>query len=326
MNSNAKFRICCVVPAYNRAHLIREALDSISAQTRAVDEVVIVDDGSTDDTVSVAESWMKTTSIQSRLIRQANRGAAAARNTAIRATDADLIAPLDSDDVWVPEHVALLERAFLNHPNLVVSGGNTDRLDDLPYFKRVAYDETLFERFSYHEDSDGFRVIEGSAFTSLLNGAYIQTGSCIFRREDAQTAGLFEESLRSYEDQLFFMRLSRLGPFALHMDPVTLLRKHDDNTTHRRHIASHILCAIRALEIASGEKEQLKLDGDETTSLHDALNSKLGRAADRASRYGFRPFCTVGRHLIQKGHWLALMKPKPVIRAMLFPLGSREKN
>ncbi|MCA9136337.1 MAG: glycosyltransferase family 2 protein [Planctomycetales bacterium] len=325
MTSSNRLRICCIVPAYNRAHLINEALDSVTAQTRSVDEVVVVDDGSTDKTVEVIEKWGESAGIPFRLLRQSNRGAAAARNTAIRATDAELIAPLDSDDVWVPEHVEVLENAFIQHPELVVSAGNTDRLDSLPFFKRNAYGEELFTQVEYDELQDGLRIIRGSAFKSLLKGAYIQTASCVFRREPACSVGLFDETLRSYEDQLFFLRMSRMGPFGLYMAPVTLLRKHDDNTTHRRHIASHIVCAISALEKARDDATSLNLEPDELAALQETLDSKIGNATERASRYGMHPLWTVSKELFRRGYRQSLFNPKPFVRAMIYPRGDRGK-
>ncbi|WP_167546888.1 glycosyltransferase family A protein [Stieleria maiorica] len=314
-----------MIPAYNRAHLIGEALDSVACQTRVPDEVIVVDDGSTDDTVQVVQRWADRNSFPIKIIQQSNGGAASARNTAIRQTDADLIAPLDSDDVWVPDHVQILLQAFHNHPNLVVSAGNTKRLDDLPQFKREAYGEELFKKFEYDCDDAGLRIIRGSAFKSLLKGAYIQTSSCIFQRAAAVEVGLFDESLRSYEDQLFFLRLSRLGTFGLYMAPVTLLRKHDDNTTHRRHIASHIVCAIDALTIALGDADKMKLSDDEVAAVRGELTRRTGRAMERASRYGIRPYWTVCRELTRRGLVASLIRPKPLLRALIHPKGDTDK-
>lgn len=317
-------RICAVVPAYNRANFITDALDSIASQSRHVDELIVVDDGSTDDTLKIVHQWgEKNGSTNLKLLQQSNQGAASARNTAIRNTDADLIAPLDSDDVWVPDHVQLLEQPFIQHDDVVVSAGNTRRLDNIPLFKKTAYDEVLFQNLKYRQAEDGFRYIEGSAFESLLQGAFIQTSSCIFSRKHASEVGLFDDTLRSYEDQLFFLRLSRKGQFAVHMDPVTLLRRHDDNTTHRRHIASHIVCAISALEKAMADAEAMNLTKDELASLEAVLNYKINGAAGRASKYGIAPYAKVCAALVRRGRIGSLIHLKPFLRAMLRPRGDR---
>lgn len=318
--------ICAVVPAYNRAHLIVEALDSIVAQTCLPNEIIVVDDGSTDDTVAVVNEWGLGSKIALKVIEQANGGAASARNTAIANTEADLIAPLDSDDVWVPDHLETLLKPFLQHEDVIVSSGNTERLDDLPMFKKSAYGEEIFKHFDYEQAEDGFRYIKGSAFPGLLKGAFIQTSSCVFRRQSAVEVGFFDDSLRSYEDQLFFLRLSRLGRFAVHMDPVTLLRRHDDNTTHRRHIASHIVCAISALEKARADVVVLQLDEAEIAALQAMLDRKVNGAVSRASRYGWRPYWDVCRALASRGYWQALADPKSMARAILRPQGEAAKR
>jgi glycosyltransferase involved in cell wall biosynthesis len=88
--------VAVVIPAYNAGQFIGEALDSVSAQTARPSEVIVVDDGSTDRTAAVARSRGVT------LLTQPNRGVAAARNLAIRATGQHWIAFLDADDVWEP--------------------------------------------------------------------------------------------------------------------------------------------------------------------------------------------------------------------------------
>lgn len=93
--------MCVVIPAYNRAAHLERCLRSVGAQTRPPAEVIVVDDHSTDGTAEVAESR------GARVIRHPeNRGAAAARNTGVLATTSDWVAFLDSDDEWLPHHLA----------------------------------------------------------------------------------------------------------------------------------------------------------------------------------------------------------------------------
>ena len=317
--------VSVVIPVYNRAHFIVECLDSVASQTLLPHEIIVVDDGSTDETPSVVREWSQRTGVDVHLICQSNRGAAAARNTAILASHGRLIALLDSDDVWLPTHLERLVEPFERYSDLALSAGNTERLDNLPLFKTTAYGEDLFQRLEYDEDENGFRMIRGSAFRSLLKGAYIHSSSCVFSRELACRVGLFDEALRSFEDQLFFMRLSRHGRFGLYMDPVTLVRKHDSNLTHRRNIASHILCSIRALEKARSNADAMELTADERRDLERVLARKIARAADRASRYGWRPFWTVCSALARQGYFRSILRPKAFLRATLRPWGDRQK-
>ena len=92
-------KISAIVPAWNAADTLHETLDSIAAQTVAPDEVIVVDDGSTDDTARVASRHL----LNVKLVQTENRGLPAALNTGIAASTGELIAILDSDDLWEPE-------------------------------------------------------------------------------------------------------------------------------------------------------------------------------------------------------------------------------
>ena len=106
-------RVVIVVPCYNQAHFLPENIASIAAQTAENLEVVIVDDGSPDDTAEVAQQLIEQYPERDiRLLRQENAGLSEARNSGIRASDAPLILPLDSDDKLFPEAVEKLAAAF----------------------------------------------------------------------------------------------------------------------------------------------------------------------------------------------------------------------
>ena len=98
--------VAAALPVWNVGPFIDEVLASVAAQTRPADEVILVDDASTDDTVERARRWEDR--IPLRIIElEQNVGAGAARSVAVRAASADLIAPLDGDDVWLPRHLAV---------------------------------------------------------------------------------------------------------------------------------------------------------------------------------------------------------------------------
>ena len=93
-------KVSVIIPLYNKAPYLRRALDSIAAQTFADFEVIVVDDGSTDDGATIVEKYPDS---RFRLIRQANAGPGAARNAGIAQARGELIAFLDADDEWLPE-------------------------------------------------------------------------------------------------------------------------------------------------------------------------------------------------------------------------------
>ena len=104
--------ISVVIPAYNHGRFLREAIDSVLAQTYAPLEIIVVDDGSTDDTEQIVRSYGD----RVRYIRQQNAGVGAARNNGIANARGEYVAFLDSDDLWLPEKLAVQVEYMRRHP------------------------------------------------------------------------------------------------------------------------------------------------------------------------------------------------------------------
>ena len=111
-------KVSVVIPSYNLGRLLTQAIDSVLAQTVVPSEIIVVDDGSTDDTQVRLEPY----SGRIRCIRQGNRGVSAARNRGIREASGQLIAFLDADDVWHPRKLELQLAAFEDRPDLGLLG------------------------------------------------------------------------------------------------------------------------------------------------------------------------------------------------------------
>jgi glycosyltransferase involved in cell wall biosynthesis len=102
-----------VIPAYNTADTLGEAIDSVLAQTRQDFEIIVVDDGSSDDTAAVAEGFGDR---RIRVYRQENAGPSAARNRGIAEALGEYVSSLDSDDLWLPDYLAEMGRALEENP------------------------------------------------------------------------------------------------------------------------------------------------------------------------------------------------------------------
>jgi glycosyltransferase involved in cell wall biosynthesis len=200
----SRLRLSVVVPCFSVGALAVEAVRSILRQTMADVEIIVVDDGSTDDTL------MQVLRIDDRrltCITQGNRGLAGARNTGIRHARAPLIGFCDGDDVWHPskaaKHLAVMEQ-----------------------------DPTIGLTFSYsaYLDESGaptgqFLVTRCRAPTArdLVVRNHVGNGSTpIVRKECFERAGLFDETLRSCEDVEMWVRLAVLTPYALRLIPEPL--------------------------------------------------------------------------------------------------------
>ncbi len=119
--------ISVVIPLYNKAQSIQKTLDSVLAQTYKDFEIVVVDDGSTDDSARVVEELMKNSpSLQGgdrgRLIRKPNGGVSSARNAGILAAKGEYIAFLDGDDLWHPEYLETLHQLIVDYPDAALYG------------------------------------------------------------------------------------------------------------------------------------------------------------------------------------------------------------
>jgi glycosyltransferase involved in cell wall biosynthesis len=193
-------RVSVIVPAYNAAEHIGEALESVHAQTASDWEIVVCDDGSSDDTAAVASSFGE----RVRLVQnEHNQGLAAARNAAIERSRGSVLALLDADDVWLPEYLErqlqLLDRAAQPQKVGIVSCNAflRDEHGRLP--------GTYAERFGYAERVDLERLLD-------ISPIFI---SALIPRAAIEDVGLFATDLRSCEDLDLWIRLVEAGYRAI---------------------------------------------------------------------------------------------------------------
>jgi len=188
-----------LIPAYAAAKFISATLDSVAAQTFDDYEVIVVDDGSPDDTKLVVDAWLAKTGIEGLCIRRDNGRIAAARNTGLRAAKGELIALLDHDDFWTPDKLALTVALFDAHPEAVLVGHHIDVVREgkvIRTERRGPAVENMYERL-------------------LFTGNAVSPSGATFRRDKALEIGGFRENpeFNTVEDYDFWMRLSRVGPF-----------------------------------------------------------------------------------------------------------------
>lgn len=181
--------ISVVIPTYNYGRFIREAIDSVLAQTYAPLEILVVDDGSTDDTEQIVRAYGD----RVRYIRQQNAGVGAARNTGIASARGEYVAFLDSDDVWLPEKLAKEIARFETDPELGLVYGGAERFDESGTLS-VALDG-----------------IEGWIAPELLRleRSVISSGSgTLLPKRVAEEVGGFDANLQPSEDWDFCYRVA----------------------------------------------------------------------------------------------------------------------
>lgn len=193
-----KLTVSVVVPTYNRAHSVGAALDSILTQIPPPDEVIVVDDGSTDNTSEVLAAY------GDRLIvlRQENAGAAAARNAGIRRAAGEWVAFLDSDDVWLPGRMAVLHRDLSEASEDIV--GHTGDIS----LSGFNYTTSAFKLRNWNFPVNNAKCLENPLFEAITG---IHPPVTAIRRELIFKCGGFCEKRRIYEDAPLFCRLALSG-------------------------------------------------------------------------------------------------------------------
>ena len=205
--------VAVVIPSFNRRHVLPRALDSVLAQERAADEIILVDDGSTDETQELQVRYP-----QVRYIRQENRGVSAARNAGIAAADADWIAFLDSDDEWLPGKLAQQLRV----------------LEDDQDTPLVHCDEIWIRRGVRVNQMDKHAKAGGMIFERCLPLCAISPSAAVVSRELLLELGGFNEDLPACEDYDLWLRICARHAVSYIDQP--LLKKyggHDDQLSRR---------------------------------------------------------------------------------------------
>ncbi len=293
-------RVSVVIPTYNCAHYLAQAVDSALAQTYTDREVIVVDDGSTDATAEVAGRFGS----EITYIRQPNRGLPAARNRAITASTGDLIALLDSDDWWEPEKLARQVERLDRDPETALV------YTDL----RVIYDNgAVLPSFLASRPLAG----DGYVFTRLTESSFILPSTVLFRRSCLDEVGLFDESMRSHEDLELWLRLSRRFPVALIPEPLTNRRQGTQNMTADAGLRTEygVTVCERALGIpglspAEREAVERKLGREHGERAYYLLGEGRGREC-RASLAAARQHGIGGRRIWRM--WLLSLVPSGLL-------------
>jgi glycosyltransferase involved in cell wall biosynthesis len=222
----ASTKVSVVIPTYDRAQLVTRAIRSALAALSPGDEVVVVDDGSTDDTARAVEEFGPPV----RLLRLPHRGAGAARNAGLAAAHGPLVAFLDSDDEWFPDKIAL-QRVFLERrPDVLYAFSDFGvRLEDgteqrayLPHWQRSRrpLPDVFGPSIPYSSVAplppgrEDFAVHIGSMYLEEMRNNLVPTFTLMVRKDEAGDALRFADDLPTCEEWPAIGRLARRGPGA----------------------------------------------------------------------------------------------------------------
>lgn len=230
--------VSVIIPTYNRAALICQSVESVLDQTYSNTEVIVVDDGSTDDTLLRLKRFGE----RIRIVSQSNAGPGAARNLGIRLSHGEIIAFQDSDDLWKPSklerQVALLESLDSSVPCCLCNA---------TFQFRDGRTTTVFDISSINVSHA--EVIWSNVAEVLATRLVLFNQMVAIRRSALQRVGGFDESLRYLEDYDLSLRLAFEGPWALICDPLVIYREGSSGSLARRSAQDDVTLKQHELKI-----------------------------------------------------------------------------
>src|SRR5947209_17616672 len=201
--------VSVIIPCYNQAHFLHEAIESVLAQTYSNREIIVVNDGSTDSTAEVAGRYSAV-----RHIYQENAGPSAARNTGLKETSGEYLVFLDADDRLLPEALEIGVDCLRQHPECAFASGHS---------RFITADGSFLSKSEQP-------YITHDHYLELLRGNYIWCpGSVIYRRSVFEIVKGFDTSLGAAEDYDLYLRVTRDHPIFCHNQVVAGYRLHSSS-------------------------------------------------------------------------------------------------
>ena len=202
--------VSVIIRTYNRADYLGQAIESVLAQTFREFELIVVDDGSTDDTAALLARYSgRLTPII--LNRTANPSAIF--NAGIRAASGEFVAFLDDDDLWLPHKLEQQVKLLAENASFGFSYGNT----------RLLYPDGRLSAPTLQPD----QIVSGSVLRTMVHNMCIHPSTTVVRHRWFDEVGLFDEGQLDCEDFFFFLRLARVTEAVCVSEPVSLIRRHD---------------------------------------------------------------------------------------------------
>ncbi|HZS12515.1 MAG TPA: glycosyltransferase [Nitrospirales bacterium] len=222
-------RVSIIIPCYNQGHYLGEAIDSVLAQTVPVDEIIVIDDGSTDATETVARQYLTV-----RYLKQANQGQCRARNRGITESSGDYLIFLDADDRLLPRNVELALEAFTRRPEAGFVCGDY----------RVIGLEDLRHRHDCAPRPDHYATL-----LSVRANFITLPGSVMFRRAALADVGHWRLGLRANPDIDLFLRVAYRFPIVCHHQVVAEYRRHHGQISKRLDVMLEAIMTVYRLHM-----------------------------------------------------------------------------
>jgi GT2 family glycosyltransferase len=292
--------VSVIVPTFNRAYCLADAVNSVLAQTHRNVELIIIDDGSTDDTAQlVASRWGHETRVK--YFQQANQGVTAARNQGINRATGDFIALLDSDDRWKPWKLQAQIAAMVRRPDIGMVWTDMEAVDPQGVIAHPAYLKIMYSNYRRFTDAQLFSAAyslaqivpnppdairggilhTGSIYSQMFMGNLVHTSTVLLRRSRLDAIKGFNESLKlSGEDYDFHLRTCREGPVGfIDLSSIQYQVGMPDRLTHRKYRVHAFANCLTTITLAyQRDRDRVDLSPSLIRRRFAEVNAWLGEA------------------------------------------------
>lgn len=241
--------VSVIMPTYNRAKYIKDAVESVLNQTYGDLKLIIVDDGSTDNTEQIITPYLSDSRVC--YIKQPNSGSSAARNYGLSMTEGNFVAFIDSDDIWSRDKLAIQINILMALPEVdlvcsdfsAVTGADImERSHIRSYFKVLNEYNLQYNNIFDHileQPIDGLaqneKVYWGNIYNTMLFGNIILTSTCLCRSAIFDSIGVFDTKYRTLEDYDLYLRISKVFRIALVTQPLIQYRYSNNQLSGENH-------------------------------------------------------------------------------------------
>ena len=227
-NDNQNPLVTVIIPTYNRGWILKEAIDSVLSQDFEDFELIVVDDGSTDNTIDILDGYTRDIIV----LRQGNRGVSAARNAGIASATGHFIAFLDSDDLWLPGKLSRQVDFFNSNPGAMIC--QTEELW-IRSGKRV-------------NPKNRHKKFSGMIFKHSLPLCIVSPSAVMLKKSLLDKTGVFDESFPACEDYDLWLRISRKYPVFLIDTPLIIKRGgHEDQLSKTPKLDKYRIQALKKI-------------------------------------------------------------------------------
>jgi glycosyltransferase involved in cell wall biosynthesis len=276
-------KVSVIIRTYNRAYIVAEAIESALNQTYGEYEVLVVDDGSTDNTPEVVRRFQDP---RLRYIRhERNRGVGAACNTGVAQARGEWIAFLDSDDLWQPDKLERQVACALRHPEVDAVFSDIEIIEDTNTIPSLSSTMRSFSRLLARDRKQQEYVFSArQLYLCLLEEVPIKPTVLLVKRELLATVGPFDLTALGCEDWEFLLRLARVACFGYVDAPLAFQRRTPD-AVHRRYWQQDRAFLI---SLFRREKVALKEDPEATAAVNRGISTHCTNLAGSYLQSGLK--------------------------------------